>query len=379
MTVGAAAAAAVVAEGAVVALPWRVRILGAAIDRAVGPYARMSDAKLRMLRAHPGPRWVGELLNGRPAPTVSIAELAVPGPAGQVPALWYRPHGWRTTDRRPVVVDLPGGGFVFGDRTMTTWLGSRLAARLGAVVVAPSYRQAPEHPVPAAGEDCYAVTAWAAEHAADLGADAGRLAVVGESAGATLAAVVTLMARARGAPRIRAQALLQGAFDLRPDAPAMTARQGWPFGRSADVPDQVAAYLGGHGHPEDPLVSPLLAPDHAGLPPAFVLTADHDYVQEDGRRYARALHAAGVPVEHAHYADSPHGIFSFPGWCAASGPALDRPTAFLERALAPRPAPPDRPRATAQGRGSRRDQGFSSRRAPRPAAHRRQTPVTRSA
>lgn len=324
-------------------LPWRVRILGAAINRAVGPYGRMSDARLRMLRAHSGPKWVGELLNGRPEPTVSIAEAAVPGPAGEVPVLVYRPAGWRPTDRRPAVVVIPGGGFVFGDRAMTTWLGSHLAARLGAVVVAPTYRQAPEHPAPAAGDDCYAVTTWVAGRPADLGADPDRLAVVGESAGATLAAVVTLMARARGAPRIRAQALLQGAFDLRPGAPVMTGRQGWPFGRSADAPDQVAAYLGAHGDPEDPLVSPLLAPDHAGLPPAFVLTADHDYVQEDGRRYAEALRAAGVPVEHAHFADSPHGILSFPAWCAASGPALDRLTAFLDREFTHAPASPGRP------------------------------------
>ena len=107
----------------------------------------------------------------------------------------------------------------------------------------------------------------------------------------------------------------------------------WPFGRSTDAPDTVAAYLGAPGDPEDALVSPQLA-DHTGLPPAFVLTADHDYLREDGERYAAALRAADVRVDHLHLVDSPHGVFSFPGWCAAAEPALDRLTAFLRRELA---------------------------------------------
>jgi acetyl esterase len=318
-----------------VALPWRVRILSAAINKAVGPYAAMSDSKRRMLRAHAGPEWVETFLSGRPDPTVSITEIAVPGPAGELPALMYRPSGWHAADRLPLVVTLPGGGFVYGDKAMTRWLSSHLSARLAAVVVSPTYRPAPESPAPAAGEDCYATTAWVAAEAAGLGGDADRLAVVGESAGATLAAVVTLMARERGYPRIRAQGLLQGAFDLRPGSPMMSSRSSWPFGRSADAPDTVAAYLGDDGDPNDPLISPMLAREHAELPPAFVLTADHDYLREDGNRYAQTLRADGVRVELAHYVDSPHGIFSFPGWCAASGPALERLCAFLRRELAP--------------------------------------------
>ncbi|MFI2101739.1 alpha/beta hydrolase [Isoptericola sp. NPDC019693] len=313
-------------------LPWRVRILSAALNAAVGPAATMSDAKRRILRAHAGPRWIGEFLNGRPESTVVVEEITMPGPAGDIPARLYRPPG-RDVDARPLIVTLPGGGFVYGDEYMTTWLSSHVAARLGAVVVSPGYRLAPEHPAPAAGEDCFAVTCWVADEAGALGGDAARLAVVGESAGATLTATVTLMARDRRAPRIRAQGLLQGAFDLRPDAPMMNPRSTWPFGRPADAPWSVSAYLGDHGDPSDPLLSPLLASDHANLPPAFVLTADHDYLRQDGERYAAALSHAGVRVDHAHFTDSPHGIFSFPGWCAASGPALDRLVAFLDREL----------------------------------------------
>ena len=318
------------------ALTWRVRVLGAALDRAVEPFTAMSDRKRRMLRAHAGPRWIGELLNGRPDRRAEVTEVVVPGPAGAIPALVYR-SGTRAGERLPVVVTLPGGGFVFGDRFMTAWWSSRLAARLPAVVVSAGYRLAPESPAPAAREDCDALTMWVASNAADLGGDAGRLALVGESAGATLVAAVTLVARERGGPHIRAQGLLQGAFDLRPGSPMMKPPANWPFGRPSDAADAVAAYLGDRGDPGDPLISPQLARDHAGLPPAFVLTTDHDYLREDGERYAAALRAGGVRVEHAHYSDSPHGIFSFPGWCKASGPALDRLTAFLRRELAPLP------------------------------------------
>ncbi|TDE92617.1 alpha/beta hydrolase [Occultella glacieicola] len=317
------------------ALSWRVRILGAVLRVVVGRYATMPDAKRRLLQAHDGPSWIGDLLNGPPDPTVRIADIAVPGPAGDIPARMFQPGDERHDVTKPLVVVFPGGGFVFAHQTLLNWLSSRLCARLGAVVVSPGYRLAPAHPAPAAGEDCYAVTAWLAANAERFGGDAGRLAVIGESAGANLAAVVTLMARDSGGPAIRAQGLLQGAFDVRPRSPLMTTRSTEPFGRPTDAPDMVRAYLGEHGDPADPLISPLLASDHSGLPPAFVLTADHDYLYEDGIRYGETLRAAGVRVELARLVDSPHGIFSFPTWCAASGPALDRLAAFLRRELAP--------------------------------------------
>ncbi|MPV36920.1 alpha/beta hydrolase [Georgenia subflava] len=317
------------------ALPWRVRALGWTVRTVVGPYAKMSDAKRQVLQAHDGPRWVGGLINGRPDPAATATDITVPGPAGAIPARLYRPPGRHDGQRAPVVVVIAGGGFVFGHPEIIAWLASRLSTRLRAVVVVPRYRLAPEHPAPAAGEDCYAVTSWAAANAEPLGGDGERLAVVGESSGANLAAVVTLMARERHGPAIRAQGLLQGGFDLRPTAPAMTSQVTWPFGRASDARDTVPAYVGAHGDAADLLISPLLAPDHSGLPAAFVLTSDHDYLREDGERYAQALRAAGVPVEHAHFDDSPHGIFSFPAWCAASGPALDRLTEFLSRELAP--------------------------------------------
>lgn len=312
------------------ALPWRVRALGWAVRTAVGPYATISPAKRRVLQAHTGPAWLGHVLNGRPDPDATGTERAIPGPAGSVPTRVYRPR--HRAGGLPVVVAVPGGGFTYSHPDNSAWLASRLCTRLPAVVLVPAHRRPPADPAPAAGEDCYAVTAWAAANAALLGGDGDRLAVVGESSGATLAAAVTLRARERGGPGIRAQALLQGTFDLTPSAPSMHAPVSWPFGRPRDLPDLARAYVGA-GDPADPAVSPLLAESHAGLPPAFVLTADHDYLREETERYAAALVRDGVPVAHAHYRDSPHGIFSFPSWCWASGPALDRLVAFLRRRL----------------------------------------------
>ena len=112
------------------ALQWRVRLLGAAIIRAVVPYARMSDATRHRLNSRSGPRWVGHVLNGRPDPAAGVDELVVPGPAGGIPALTYRPVG--VDGRLPLLVVLHGGGFVFGHPTMTAWLSSHLATSVGA-------------------------------------------------------------------------------------------------------------------------------------------------------------------------------------------------------------------------------------------------------
>lgn len=194
-------------------LPLRVRALGWAVRTVVGPHATMSPARLRLLQAHEGPRRVGELLNGRPDRTVRTESRTAPGPGGDIPTRVHRPPEVESAGNLPVLVVIPGGGFVFGHPDAVQWLATRLCARLPAVVVVPQYRLAPEHRAPAAREDCYAVTAWAASGGPGAGSDGTRLAVLGESAGATLAAGVTLMARELGGPQVRAQVLLQGVFD----------------------------------------------------------------------------------------------------------------------------------------------------------------------
>jgi acetyl esterase/lipase len=211
----------------------------------------------------------------------------------------------------PVIVHFHGGGFVFGGLRMGDWLCGNVAARVGAVVVSVDYRLAPAHKFPVAIEDCYAATRWAADQFAGA-----PLGVMGESAGANLAAVVCLLARDRGGPRIAHQALLYPPVDMTnttaSDAPFLTAAQQRFYKRS---------YLG-DADPADPRVSPLLASDHSGLPPALIVAGEHDPLLASANAYAAALRKAGVPVRFTEYVGMPHGFMNFPNICRAAPQAL---------------------------------------------------------
>jgi acetyl esterase len=179
------------------------------------------------------------------------------------------------------------------------------------------YRLAPRHRFPAAVEDCYAALVWAAENAADLGAG-GPIAVMGESAGGNLSAVMCLLARDRGGPAISHQTLLYPATDMT-KVPAADDKT--PFLSRSDMFAYRRLYLG-DADPGDSLVSPLLAADHSRLPPALIQVGEHDPLREDGVRYADALRAAGVPVRLTEYAGMPHGYLNFPGLCRIAPQAL---------------------------------------------------------
>jgi acetyl esterase len=208
---------------------------------------------------------------------------------------------------------------VFGHLRIGDWLCGSAASRVGAVVVSVNYRLAPLHRFPAAVEDCYAALAWAAAHAAELGADR-PLAVMGESAGGTLSAVVCLLARERGGPAISHQALIYPATDMTAPRPAALASA--PFLSKDEMVAFRRLYLGPDGDPGNPWASPLLAADHAGLPPALIQVAEHDPLREDGVRYAAALRTAGVPVRLTEYVGVPHGFVSFPGLCRSAHQAV---------------------------------------------------------
>jgi acetyl esterase/lipase len=200
-------------------------------------------------------------------------------------------------------------------------LCSHLAERLPAVVVSVGYRLSPEHPAPAALEDALAATAWAHANARVLGARDGHLAVMGDSSGGTLAAGVALADKEAVAPLVAAQALIYPLTDLTGSGASVDARPHEPFLSRDDLHAYLAAYLAGGADPRDPLLSPLWAPDLAGLSPALVLAADHDPLI--GRRPAVRRTAAhvGRAVQHVEYADSPHGFLTFPRACAAAEPA----------------------------------------------------------
>ncbi|HXW09742.1 MAG TPA: alpha/beta hydrolase [Steroidobacteraceae bacterium] len=213
----------------------------------------------------------------------------------------------------PSVLFIHGGGWVVGGVDSLDYLCANLCDRLNVGVAAVDYRLAPDHRFPAGLEDCYSALTWLATQAQRP------ILVVGDSAGGNLAAALCLLARDRGGPVIAHQTLIYPALDACMESPSMALEK---TGMTrADCDAIVRHYLGDHD-PRDPLVSPIHATDLGGLPPAFIVTADHDLLRDDGARYAECLRTAGVEVRYVNYPDMPHGFLSQPRLCAGAPAAL---------------------------------------------------------
>ncbi|HEV7205154.1 MAG TPA: alpha/beta hydrolase [Jatrophihabitans sp.] len=290
-----------------------------------------SNLRRRMLRL-PG---MSPITGGR-ARGVAVEDSSFALVDGTVlPLRIYRPEAAPAAPR-PVVVNFHGGGWVSGDPRQSEWWASSVAAQAGVVVVSVDYRLAPEHPFPTPAEDCYATTEWVVAHADEVGVDATRLAVMGDSAGGNLAAVVSLMARDRGGPAIALQVLIYPSTDISREYPSEHENATAPILQLADHRNVPGLYLSGERRdPADPYVSPLCAADHSGLPRALVQTAEFDLLRDQGIAYADALGAAGVEVEQTTYAGAVHGYISLPGVVPAAGPALAEAVRAIRSALRP--------------------------------------------
>ncbi|MFC0006485.1 alpha/beta hydrolase [Micromonospora siamensis] len=294
---------------------------------------------------------------GAVEPVHEVRDTHVPGPGGDLPVRVYRPAG---DGPLPTLVWFFGGGWTLGSVETSDGICRRLANATGCQVVTVGYRLAPEHRFPAAVHDCHAATSWIAGHAEEFGADPRRLAVGGDSAGGNLAAAVTLLARDAG-PQLAAQLLVYPNTDQRP-RPAPTGGPEDPllFNRHS-VDWYRGHYLADPADAADPLASPLLAEDLAGLPPALVITAEHDPLREEGERYADRLREAGVLTDLTRYPGMIHGFFAMPGAFDAAGRALDQAADFLRYRLRaadpvdkagqgdPPPAGPGRPGSDTDG------------------------------
>jgi acetyl esterase len=243
---------------------------------------------------------------------VGSQDRTIAGPLGDIPIRVYTPQGEAPL---PILVYYHGGGWVIGSIDITDRPIRALAHTTRCVVVSVEYRLAPEDKFPAALVDCFAATAWAAEHAAEIGGDAHQLVVIGDSAGGNLAAAVALMARELG-PKIAYQVLIYPVTDFDFERPSCvenadgylltTNAMRWFWGH----------YLTNDAEGADWRASPMRASDLSNLPPALIVTCEFDPLRDDGQAYAQRLRDAGVRTKERRFDGMIHGFF----WMTAALP-----------------------------------------------------------
>jgi acetyl esterase len=284
-------------------------------------------AKLVRLLRSPAMR----LIAGLPDRRARIEERALELPGRRLTLRVHRPKAARGP--LPLVLSFHGGGFITGTAAQNDWLNSRLAAALPAVVVAVEYRLAPEHPLPAPVEDAYDTLDRLAADPFGWGIDPARIAVVGESAGGTLAALLALRSRETG-PAISAQVLVYAALDwtasmtARPSVARNTGQPGLSAGE-LHLARRIALPAGFDAE----LVSPLRIADLTGLPPALALAGELDPAYDHGREYVERLRAAGNDARFTGYANAVHKFVSIPGVVPAARPARREVLDFLRARL----------------------------------------------
>jgi len=232
---------------------------------------------------------------GPPKAVGDVGELTFAGPQAQLRVRVYTPAGVEAQGTLlPGLVYFHGGGFVGGSLDTHDGICRALTRASGCRLLSVDYRLAPEHPFPAAIDDGMAATAWVAAHAAELGLDADRIGVCGDSAGATLAAVVCQAAAAAGGPRLACQFLLCPIMDYAAESESRRSLAAGYLVDRATLEHDLYHYLPPGADRADPRVSPLRAAQLRGLPPTCVHTAEYDPLRDEGATYAERLRAAGV-------------------------------------------------------------------------------------
>ena len=246
-------------------------------------------------------------LMDEPAPPLArIEELRA---AGTVPARLYDAGGERRSTR-PAVLYFHGGGWVQGDLETHHGLCARLALCSGALVIAVDYRLAPEHPFPAAVDDCLAAYRWLHAQAREIGVDPARIAVAGDSAGGNLAAVVSQQAALAGEPLPACQVLIYPALDFALDTPSHQDLADAHIIPRDRIEWYATQYIPARADRLDPRAAPLRAADLSGQPPTLVITAGFDPLRDEGHAYAHRLRAADVDVVDHEYPGQIHAFVS---------------------------------------------------------------------
>jgi acetyl esterase len=239
--------------------------------------------------------------------SVAVDERKIPAGEREIAVRVYRPG---VRGELPVVVFFHGGGFVMGTLDTHGPYCRALSAEAGVIVVSVDYRLAPEHKFPAGVEDSLAATEWVLEHVGELGGDGGRVFVAGDSAGATMATVVALILRDRGeAGRLAGQILLYpvAGYCDPPTKSYVEMAEGYGLTRKG-MEWLWGHYLNDQSEAKDFRAAPLMASSLAGLPRAFVVTAEYDVLRDEGQAYARRMEADGVDVTHEFALGMNHGF-----------------------------------------------------------------------
>jgi acetyl esterase len=296
------------------------------LERLSGGFEPAPVEEVRALRRHDA-----QTFRGRTIEVERVSELEIPGPAGPIGARLYAPAG--LPDPAPLIVYYHGGGHVICDLDTHDQPCRFLAAEVPALLLSVDYRLGPEHPFPAAVDDSLAAFRWAAEEAAQLGADPARIAVAGDSAGANLATVVAQLAAEGDGPKPCFQALIYPVTDYAEKRPSYSTFAEGFFLTREEMDWFRDNYFADAADRTDPRASPILADDLSAQPPAHVVTAGFDPLRDEGEAYAEALRDAGVEVTLKREPDLVHGFINAVGLGGRSREALGEVAGALRRGL----------------------------------------------
>lgn len=247
---------------------------------------------------------MGPVLAAQPTQII-VTERMIPTTAGETPVLIYHPYGLPKKPW-PVYLNIHGGGFIQGSTQDDDGWCRQIAAAVGCIVVNIEYHLAPEHQFPLQLEECYDVARWLQTQAAVNGFDPLRIAIGGSSAGGNFAAALCLLARQRQDVSFCFQVLNYPPLDFSVDPATKGDTDTLLTARAQEF--FTACYLRDASDALNPLASPLLADDLDGLPPALIITAEHDPLRAEDEAYAKRLAATGATVTYKMFAGCYHAF-----------------------------------------------------------------------
>jgi len=263
------------------------------------------------------------------APAVPhVEERTIPGASGPVRVRLYDPG---VPAPAPTVIFLHGGGWVLCDIDLYDGVARQVAVRAGVRCLSVDYGLAPEHPFPIPVQDCVAAVRWAASDGKELGIDPDRMAIAGDSAGATLALATCLALRDAGEPLLRGAALIYGAFSDDAETPSQqTYGDGSYLLSTPEMKWYWDCYAPDSASRQEPLAVPLKA-NLQGLPPLYVAAAEFDPLRSDSEELVAKLKDIEAPVEFRLWPRMTHACLNLAGWVEAVRPEIDRIGEFVRR------------------------------------------------